>query len=476
MIRLQVFILAIVVVRGQQQLTGQFWHVTDFHWDTNYTNAGGDVTSMCWYNSALPPDVSTGYYGNYACDSPWTLVQSTLNFMAQKLPKPDFIIWTGDDDSHVSNDYFSQAKVIEIINNITQTIKDHFPTTPVIPVFGNHDAYPKHNLPPKPSTLYLAVGQLWKDWLTGPDSLSTFSKGGYYSMPHPTLPNVTVVGLNTPLYYNKNALVTSDDDDPAGQFAWLDNVLRNAANKNQKAYIVSHVPPGVFGRKVTPDGYQWFRPKFNQRYLELIQKHAPTIIGQFYGHDHTDSFKLYYDNAGVPVNAHFAAPAVTPWNTTLSGIGPNNPGVRLFTYDTSCGRPLNYEQYYLNLSRANTAGNDQWLKEYDFLSAYDLPDLSYASLDRLAQTFNTSDRTYFDRYFLYNSVSAAGPEECDAVCERNHYCAIVYVDYDAFVYCNTGQEPVDRLIQPVYPDDGAIHRKRWSVGRPYRYWMRGSQQ
>lgn len=433
----------VAALNGQQLPTGKFWHVTDFHWDVNYTRVGGDAANMCWRNSDIEPESDIGKYGNYACDSPWTLVDSCLNFMNQTTP--DFIIWTGDDSAHVSDGNFSLEKVVEIISNITNAIKYYFPNTPVIPVFGNHDAFPKHNFAPTQSDLYERVADLWQDWLG--EGYEQFKKGGFYKMPHPTHPDVTVIGLNTPLYYYKNPLVETDDEDPADQLAWLDAELSELANTNKKAYIVAHIPPGMFGRKVCPEGYYWFRPDINRLYLDLITEHADVIIGQFYGHDHTDSFKIYYDHQNNPINVHFAAPAVTPWNTTLSGIGPNNPGVRLFDYNVNTGNIQNYEQYYLNLSEANSMMNDVWHKEYDFLGAYDLSSLSYSDIDAMTDTFASNDRSYFDKYYLYNSVSAAGPEECDDVCKRNHYCSIVHVDYDEFRICNAAARPqiVNRL-------------------------------
>ncbi|GAB6027706.1 Acid sphingomyelinase-like phosphodiesterase 3b [Chamberlinius hualienensis] len=445
---------------------GYVWHVTDFHWDLNYTQFGGDASSMCWSGQNSSTDV--GQYGNYACDSPWSLVTSTLNFMKSKLPDPDLIIWTGDDDAHVSDDYFSYTKVIDIMKNLTNAIKSAFPNTPVMPVFGNHDAYPKSKFPPTiNSPMYMDVADLWRNWL-GEEAYTSFQQGGYYTKPHPVLSNVIIIGLNTPVYYNKNTLVTENDVDPLGQLSWLDQTLTDIAANNQKAYIVAHIPPGMFGRKVTPFGQKWFRDEFNKQYMDYIVKHSDVIIGQFYGHDHTDSYKLYYDSTGIPVNIHFAAPAVTPWNTTLSGIGPNNPGVRLFQYNTANGQLINYEQYYLNLSMANIEKVDGWTKEYDFLSAYNIRDLSPVSVDAVTQTFITSNRTYFDKYYYYNSVSYAPATECDDVCQQNHYCGIVKVDYNEFIKCNNNALGADDIKRNIYIDRvNALINYKWNLKRNF---------
>lgn len=62
-----------------------------------------------------------------------------------------------------------------------------------------------------------------------------------------------------------------------------------------QVYIVGHVPPGYFEKK---RGKPWFRENFNKRYIEIIQKHHGVIQGQFFGHHHTDSFRMFYSNSG----------------------------------------------------------------------------------------------------------------------------------------------------------------------------------
>lgn len=62
-----------------------------------------------------------------------------------------------------------------------------------------------------------------------------------------------------------------------------------------QVYIIGHVPPGFFEKK---RGKPWYRPKFNKLYLDLIQKHHSVISGQFLGHHHTDSFRMFYSSEG----------------------------------------------------------------------------------------------------------------------------------------------------------------------------------
>lgn len=55
--------------------------------------------------------------------------------------------------------------------------------------------------------------------------------GGFYSQR--VSAGLRVVSLNTILYYGPNA-VTQNATDPAGQFAWLERTLREAAQNREK--------------------------------------------------------------------------------------------------------------------------------------------------------------------------------------------------------------------------------------------------
>ncbi len=81
---------------------GSFFHVTDFHLDSNYSEHG-DLQLWChaFPNGTEGPEI--GKFGNYTCDAPLALIKATTQGMRQILPNPDFIIWTGDSLPHVSN-------------------------------------------------------------------------------------------------------------------------------------------------------------------------------------------------------------------------------------------------------------------------------------------------------------------------------------------------------------------------------------
>lgn len=68
-----------------------------------------------------------------------------------------------------------------------------------------------------------------------------------------------------------------------------------------QVYIVGHIPPGFDERDQAAslsNGHQFFSQKNNLRYLDLIRKYSSIIQGQFFGHLHSDSFRIVYNDQG----------------------------------------------------------------------------------------------------------------------------------------------------------------------------------
>lgn len=91
-------------------------------------------------------------------------------------------------------------------------------------------------------------------------------------------------------------------------------------------------------------------------------------------------------------------------------------------------------QYFTNLTQANLMNKPEWLIEYKATEAFNIPDVSPQSLHSLVQKFESQDSAYFEKYFLYNSVSA-GAEICDEQCKTAQICGITKVDFGEYDDC-----------------------------------------
>ncbi|XP_076817204.1 acid sphingomyelinase-like phosphodiesterase 3b [Clavelina lepadiformis] len=422
---------------------GYFWHLSDLHLDFYYDQNEENLTQVC-PSSFGAEAIKPGPWGDYKCDSPWNLINASVYAMKKIKGDPDFILWTGDDTLHTNDEdkYLGEDVVIETISNLTSLLKEVFPTTTIYSTLGNHDYHPKNQMPVGNSTLLNGVANLWQDWFTDKNSLEMFRSNGYYSTE--VTPGLCVISLNTNIWYSSNHQIDEDDNDPGGQFQWLENTLSEMKKNKEKAYVIGHIPPGYFE---IIDGYMWLTSQYNTRYLEIVRSYSDVIVGQFFGHHHTDSFRLVYDGEKKPVSVIWIAPGVTPWMTTLPKVvnGANNPGIRLFEYNKGSYAPTNYVQYYLNLAEANTNGNTDWLEEYNAKSELQLQDIGAVSMNKLWETLNSADTNcptcpenqMLQKYALYNSVSY-NDVHCDETCQRDHVCAIGYLDKVAYEDCIRG--------------------------------------
>jgi sphingomyelin phosphodiesterase acid-like 3 len=276
--------------RAGEVEVGFFWHITDMHWDPTYAGSTASPGVSCGQDA--PPSQQLGSFGNYACDSPWKLINESVYAMKEIKPDVDFIIWTGDDTPH--NADISAAEVAAIIGNLTDKILECFPNTTAFPVLGNHDWSPKHQLPPRPDPLYDAVAELWAPWLRAadPQADESFRNSGYYTLPINN--KLRLIGLNTNLYY-KNDAITEDMPDPACQFQWLDDLLTASQQNATKVILIGHVPPGLFEKH---NYTYWYRPFFNNVFLQLLRKHSDVIASAHFAHHHTDTFRVVADDNG----------------------------------------------------------------------------------------------------------------------------------------------------------------------------------
>ncbi|XP_062552572.1 acid sphingomyelinase-like phosphodiesterase 3b [Armigeres subalbatus] len=504
--------IAICCVKLTEAKIGYFWHITDLHFDSYYSTKG-DILRSCWANEFSSSSSNTkkpGQFGDYMCDSPWSLLESASQAMKSKQgDNVEFVLWTGDGLSHGAKRLHEAARM-ELLRNITELLSRTFPSQFVFPVVGHDDG----------TLNFGQLGELWRHWLPS-EALQTFEKGGYYSIEQKRS-NLRIIALNTnfmrhdpkysqshssavkqrpdgsihyaggiggygydrdhhinlgkhyhrdysgpggmavgsphgyPVYSDRrnsggsssiadgssgssssgghaSALSGSSSHESEKQWTWLESVLAQSKDSKKFVYIVGHIPPGSDERHIghIPYGHTSFTEKNNLRYLRLVKKYSEIIQGQFFGHLHSDSFRVVYSDSGKPISWMMIAPSITPRKMSES----NNPAMRLYKFDTDTGQVLDYTQYYLDLEQANQLGEAVWQPEYNLTTYYyGLGEVSSVALHNLADRFTNADDTQFAKYYRANSVRHS-TQTCEGVCLLNHYCAITRLDYREFRSC-----------------------------------------
>uniref|UniRef100_A0A8C5PZQ9 Acid sphingomyelinase-like phosphodiesterase n=1 Tax=Leptobrachium leishanense TaxID=445787 RepID=A0A8C5PZQ9_9ANUR len=414
----------------KQEVTGKFWHITDLHLDFSY-HITGDHTKVC-LSSKGENASNPGVFGDFLCDSPYQLILSAIQYINKSEEKANFMIWTGDSPPHLPVKELSTKMVIDIIGNMTTTIRTLLPDLLVFPALGNHDYWPQDQFPVEASEVYTAVAEFWKPWLNE-EALSTLRKGGYYSQIYKSSPSaqpLRILSLNTNLYYSPNK-VTINMTDPAGQLEWLENTLHASRQNKEKVYVIAHVPVGFLPFAVFTTA---MRGDFNERLVKIFRNYSDVIAGQFYGHTHRDSIMVLHDGNEKPVGSIFVAPAVTPIKSLTESDG-NNPGFRIYHYDDSSYNLLDLWHYYLNLTDANLKGEAIWKLEYIMTEIYKIKDLQPESMEDLVKRFGKPDSVDFHNYYRNYVVHYEDVKDCVGRCKVIQVCSVQHVDKDSYLKC-----------------------------------------
>lgn len=69
---------------------------------------------------------------------------------------------------------------------------------------------------------------------------------------------------------------------------------------NFQVYLVGHVAPGRDERQRGPfsPAHKAYTSFHNQKYIEIIRNYSRVIAGQFFGHLHSDTFRIMQDKNG----------------------------------------------------------------------------------------------------------------------------------------------------------------------------------
>lgn len=361
--------------------------------------------------SALPaPSTPANYF----------LFDSLVEDAAARVPRPRFILFSGDLLAHHFNRSFQalfpDADQQDLEDFITATVEfivgkiaDAFPGIPVLFTLGNNDAFAgDYALVDGGRFLQRTAELFFNDWLQSEAErisfFTTYPAHGYYSLMLPYQPDTKVISLSSvvfsPHYPYDDADVIAD-----AQLDWLESELAQAAAGGQRVWLLTHIPPSADIYASLRSGatrMQW-RSGPLERALGLIREYSDSIVFAQGGHTHMDDFRLFFaDDRQV---ASLALLHITP---SISPIFGNNPAYQVYDYRHLDAAVTGITTYYLDLAEPLChQGRCQWRREYSFEAAYgSKPDRrGFEGLYRWIP-YDWNDRDgYIDRY----SVSIRPP-------------------------------------------------------------------
>ena len=313
---------------------------------------------------------------------------SRLSTMIQKIAahtgsgrlisQPDFILILGDlvdanSQAAHNNSFNRQEHVYQNEYTVYQTIREHFPDTPIINVFGNKDSFKQDYGPfqyqkQSPLTVAEAAGftngflsngkHCYQKEPTFPCLSHENRRYGYFSIK--LKPGLTLIGLNS-VMFSQHYQAEDAHQAQSRQLHFLGRALSKAGSESNGIIIAMHIPSGtnMF------NGERFWKPQLNRKFNELLRKHFPVIRGILVAHTHMDEFNvLQYHNK---VLGQYYIPGMS----TSHG---NSPGLRSFhLHHTPAGWFIdNYTTYgfHNTLQTDRDSAGIKLEKSYSFVSTF----------------------------------------------------------------------------------------------------------
>ena len=354
--------------------------------------------------------------GAYGADTPYPLLASTLKAAAEEAPDADFVLLTGDFLAHGFSEKFAQQVpgagsgayqqfVAKTMAFVTAMIRGAFPRAPIVPALGNNDSdCGDYELQPGGPFLS-GLERLWEP-LLGRVSGSfeqTFPRGGFYSMPHPTVPMLALVVLNTDFFSSSYKDTCAKGVNLAAEeLTWLESTLATASRSGQRVWLMYHIPPGIDTYATLQKGpcpitpvSLWSADDL-ARFWQILARFPGLVKVSFAAHTHRDEFRLPPGGGYVHV-----APAVSP-------VYYDNPAFAVFSYARASGDVADVKTYELDLD-PKRGGGTQWALEYDFRQAYGQPAVDASALRKVLRAIH-DDPAVRERYLTLYPVSAGSPD------------------------------------------------------------------
>lgn len=410
----------------------QFINFTDLHFNPFYDTtlvASLDKSDVNLWDSIFATSAHKSV-SKYDEETNYFLLKSAFEAMHHKIEKPDFMIFTGDYICHDFGENYTKYSgnsnmddmhkfLLKTITYITKQATTIFPEVLIIPTFGNNDSYCGDYHLQNNGEFLQDFSKLYKPILG--NCLSTteavnFEKHGYYSIKSPLNTSLKIISLNSIYFsikyqsdkytWNCNCQNPKQNQDSIAQkeLKWFEEQLADSKIKNEKVWIITHIPPGinVFNTiekntdKNNVKAVLYWNEKYNKQYLDLLETYSNQIFTTMTGHTHMDDFKLHNTNSSASY-IHIS-PSVSP-------VFGNNPAFQIIDYNITQSKFTDYTTYFINIEDQQPT---QWKKEYSFTETYPVKNLDAMAYDSLYTAMNT-DSTYRLKYshnFGVNSTHA----------------------------------------------------------------------
>jgi sphingomyelin phosphodiesterase acid-like 3 len=402
----------------------------------------------------------------YGQDTNWWLLQSALDQMRKTLPHPAFVMYTGDLLAHNFPREFRSAAhdedpehyrsfVLKTVQFLALEFRKRFPDTKVLITPGNNDNDCGNYSVHADGTFLSDTAPVSQELAQGNGTFADQWKAlGSYNVPHPTIPGLRILSLNTVFLSNNYRSLSFQEgcaavasNAPADLLDWLASNLAAAKQAGERVWLMFHIPPGIDGfmsthklvsqleahRPATSTSCadtivpMWV-PQWTARFDALVEQFQDTILASFSGHTHNDDFRLI-SSGGANRAFVLIDPAISP-------VYGQNPAFRIVSFAND-GSLIDQTTYYLaNLNRATSTVPGHWKREYQFSHEWTVKRLDRASLGKIYSEIQNTQTARDQWLKLYNVSSHGVYVPPDAI--RGLYCAIGGLSVPAYASCYCG--------------------------------------
>lgn len=373
----------------------------------------------------------------YGSDSNYPLLVSAGAAMRQAVPRPAFVVVTGDFLGHDFEQKYDSMFAGTPDSAGAATFADSTmafmarwmgslfpPDVPVYPSIGNNDS--GCNDYGMDTQFQRSAARSWAPLAQrggrAPGFVAAFDSGGYYTA-RPPAANATLVVLND-IYWSRSYDATCGPDRGARELRWLEGELRAARAAGRRVWLASHIPPGVdiySSLKHPSDPTMMFTAGYVAPFDSLVREYADVVALHLTGHTHMSEFRVYETGGGgVP---DVGVPAVSP----LFGNNPGFVSMRL----APSGDVLDYTAYAF-------AGGG-WTTLFDFGALYRQPAVTGASMVSAAALI-ASDSTVRAAWQRNYTGGRTGQNPTSANW-HGYWCAIRNLEGPTYAACAQAAAP-----------------------------------
>src|SRR5271167_5016050 len=173
--------------------------------------AAADLSRWAAILQRTEPDA----FSPYGQDTNWWLLQSALDQMRKTLPRPAFVIYTGDllahefpktyrNATHDNDPEHYRAFVLKTVEFLALQFRKRFPDTKVLLTPGNNDEDCGDYSIAAGGAFLSDTAELARDLARADAAFASDWRAlGSYNVPHPTVPGVRIISLNSIFFSNK---------------------------------------------------------------------------------------------------------------------------------------------------------------------------------------------------------------------------------------------------------------------------------